>query len=294
MSLNQEVDVVRRHIGPTVPKWQLGFLMAGLRRAKGVDQADVAKHLGVSDSTIGNQESGKVGMTKSTMTLLLDYYGVRDETERERYFELQRLSKTRGWWSSYGKLPAPFTEFLGIESAAELIDSFELAMVPGLLQTGAYARAHERAITPTQTNEQLERQVELRLERQNQILEVDDPPELWVVMDESILHRVTGGPKVMKEQLEHIINRVEDQKCGLQIVPFTAGDYAGTMGTLSIYTFDGELHSPIAFVESQGGTLVMEEPAELGRCSTAYHYIRSTALSPKDSVKMLKERVQSL
>jgi transcriptional regulator with XRE-family HTH domain len=285
---------MKRHIGPTVPRWQLGILFTTLRTAAGKDQAEVAKHLSVSAGTMVNYETGKVGMTKSTVKDLLDFYDVTDEAERERYFELQSLSKTRGWWSSYGKLPSTFQQFLGIESAAEMIESFELAMFPGLLQTEGYARAHERAVTPSQTDEQLERQVQLRMDRQKHILEADNPPQLWVVLDESILHRVCGGPRVMKEQLEHIIGKVEERKCEIQVVPFAAGDYAGTLGKVDIYTFDEELHSPIAFVESRGGTIVMEEPDEIQRCAETYTYIRSTALSPKDSVKMLKQRVQNL
>lgn len=285
---------MRRHIGPTVPRWQLGILFSGLRDERGIDQATVAKHLGVAAGTMVNYETGKVGMTKSTVKDLLDFYEVTSEAERERYFELQSLSKTRGWWSSYGKLSPAFQQFLGIESAAEVIETYELAIVPGLLQTAAYARAHELALAPNQPGEWIDRQVQLRLDRQAHILDAENPPSLWAVMDESILHRVTGGPIVMKSQLEHIIGKVEERKCEIQVVPFTAGDYAGTLGSLSIYTFDEELHSPLAFVESQGGTLVMEEPEELRRCVETYTYIRSTALSPKDSLKLLKQRVQNL
>jgi hypothetical protein len=132
------------------------------------------------------------------------------------------------------------------------------------------------------------------MDRQKHILNVENPPRLWVVLDELILHRIAGGPEIMKEQLEHILSRVEDKVCELQVVPFSAGDYAGTLGKLDIYSFDQELHTPIAFVESHGGQLYMEEPEELRRCLDAYTYIRSTALDPKDSVKLLKQRVQSL
>jgi transcriptional regulator with XRE-family HTH domain len=291
----QEVETMKRPIGPTVPRWQLGLQLAELRTANDLDQASVAKHLGCSVGTVNNIEAGKVGASKSVVKDMLDLYGVRQaEAERERYFELQRLGKTRGWWSSYGKLPTPFQQFLGIESAAESIDSFELAMVPGLLQTENYARAHERALAPWQPNDWIDRQVQLRMDRQKHILNVENPPRLWVVLDELILHRIAGGPEIMKEQLEHILSRVEDKVCELQVVPFSAGDYAGTLGKLDIYSFDQELHTPIAFVESHGGQLYMEEPEELRRCLDAYTYIRSTALNPKDSVRLLKQRVQSL
>lgn len=289
-----EVETMKRPIGPTVPRWQLGALLRQARIAAGLDQADAKNHLGCSMGKMTNIETGQVGVVKSVVKDLLDLYGITDPDERQRYFELQRLGKSRGWWSSHGQLPTTFQDFLGIESAATMIESFELAMVPGLLQTEAFARAHERAVTPGQTSEQVERQVELRMDRKKHILEADDRPRLWVILDESILHRLVGGREVMKEQLTDMLEQIEAKICEFQIVPFAAGDYAGTLGKLDIYSFDEELHTPIAFVESQAGSLYMEKPEELRRCIDAYTYIRSTALSPEESVKLLKQRAQNL
>ncbi len=243
---------------------------------------------------ITNIETGQVGVVKSVVKDLLDLYGINDPDERERYFELQRLGKSRGWWASHGQLPTTFQDFLGVESAATIIEGFELSIVPGLLQTEDYARAHEQALAPGQSNDWIERQVELRMDRRKHVLEADDRPRLWVILDESILHRLVGGREVMKEQLTYMLDQIETKICEFQIVPFSAGDYAGTLGKLDIYSFDEELHTPIAFVESQAGSLYMEKPEELRRCIDAYTYIRSTALSPEESVKLLKQRAQNL
>jgi transcriptional regulator with XRE-family HTH domain len=287
-----EVREMKRPLGPTIPRWQLGESLRRLR--EGMEQKEAAKHLACSVSKIQNIEAGRVRIVKAELESLLNLYGVTDLEERERYMELQKIGNTRGWWSKYGRLPTPFAEFLGIESAATQIEIFEPLVVTGLMQTKDYARAHEAGVTPGQTAEQVERQVNLRMDRQEQVLKPADGPEIWVVYDESVLHRTTGGPKVLRDQLLHLIDLTDAKTVTLQIVPFEHGGYPGTLGKVSIYSFDEELHTPVGYVESQAGNLYMEKPDELRRLITAYTHIRSTALSPEQSVKMLKHRVQIL
>lgn len=292
MPPDTEVSDMKRPVGPTVPRWQLG---ESLRRLRGnAEQKQAAKHLGCSVSKIQNIESGQVRIVKAELEALLDLWNVDDPEERERYMELQRLGNTRGWWSRYGRLPTPFTEFLGIESAATQIEIFEPLMVTGLMQTRGYALALEAAVTPEQTVEQVEKQVNLRMDRQDQVLKPEDRPDIWVVYDEGVLHRMVGGPTVMREQLLHLIELSDSKAITLQIVPFAQGGYPGTLGQLNVFSFDEELHTPVGYVESQAGNLYMEKPEEIRRLITAYNHIRSTALSPEQSVKMLKQRAQNL
>lgn len=283
---------MKRPLGPTIPRWQLGESLRRLRNNR--DPNEAAQRLGCSIRKIHNLEAGEVRIVKTELEALLDLWGHDKPEEREYFMELQKLGNTRGWWSKYGRLPTPFAEFLGIESAATQIEIFEPLMVTGLMQTKDYARAHEAAVTPGQTAEQIDRQVNLRLDRQEQVLKPSDSPEIWVVYDESVLHRTVGGPAVLRKQLLHLIDLTDAKAVTLQIVPFDQGGYPGTLGQLNIFSFDEELHTPVGYVESQAGNLYMEKPEELRRLITAYNHIRSTALSPEQSVKMLKQRAQIL
>ncbi|THV43482.1 hypothetical protein FAB82_01075 [Glycomyces buryatensis] len=98
----------------------------------------------------------------------------------------------------------------------------------------------------------------------------------------------------MREQLLHLVEMADSKAITLQIVPFDQGGYPGALGKVSIYSFDDELHIPVGYVESQAGNLYLEKPEELRRLTTAYNHIRSTALSPERSVKLLKQRARDL
>jgi hypothetical protein len=287
-----EVSDMKRPLGPTIPRWQLG---ESLRRLRGTrDPKEASQRLGCSLRKIHSIEAGEVRIVRAELEALLELWGHEDPEEREYFMELQKLGNTRGWWSKYGRLPTPFAEFLGIESAATQIEIFEPLMVTGLMQTKDYARAHEAAVTPGQTAEQIEKQVNLRLDRQEQVLQPADSPEIWVVYDESVLHRTVGGPAVLRDQLLHLIELADSKAVTMQIVPFDQGGYPGALGQMNIFSFDEELHSPVGYVECQAGNLYMEKPEELRRLTTAYNHIRSTALSPEQSVKMMKQRAKSL
>jgi len=278
--------------GPTIPRWQLG---ESLRRLRGTrDPKEGAQRLGCSIRKIHNIEAGEVRIVRTELEALLDLYGHDNSEEREWFMELQRLGNKRGWWSKYGRLPTPFAEFLGIESAATQIEIFEPLVVTGLMQTRSYALALEAGVTPGQTVEQVEKQVNLRMDRQEQVLKPEDGPEIWVVYDESVVHRMVGGSTVMREQLLHLIDLSDSKAITLQVVPFVQGGYPGTLGQMNIFSFDEELHTPVGYVESQAGNLYMEKPEEIRRLTTAYNHIRSTALSPEHSVKLLKQQAQKL
>jgi transcriptional regulator with XRE-family HTH domain len=271
-------------IGPTIPRWQLGEQLARMRDAAGVSQAQTADRLGCSVSKVQKIEAGDVGIVRAELLLMLDVYGVSDAEVRDSLLELQRLGKQRGWWSGFGQLPAPFTTFLGLESAATRIQVFEPTVVYGLLQTEDYARAIAETCELGLTEEQVERQVKLRMERQQRVLE-EDPPELWVILDEAVLYREVGGKAVMAAQLKRLVAMARQMT--LQVVPFAHGGYPGVRGALTIFEFDERMHSPVAYVEGQAGNLYMEKAEDLRRCSVVYNHMRATALSKQESVKLI-------
>jgi transcriptional regulator with XRE-family HTH domain len=275
---------VAKPIGPTIPRWQLGEQLAHLRDSVGRSQADVAGTLGCSVSKVQKIEAGDVGVVRAELLLMLDLYGVTDEGVRDELLQLQRLGKQRGWWSTFGQVPAPFATFLGLESAARAIHIFEPLMVTGLLQTEDYARAIAETCDPGLTQEQVEKQVKLRIERQQRVLDTD-PPETWVILDEAAIRRQVGGPGVMAAQLRKLQSLAKTLT--IQVVPFTHGSYPGVRGGLTIFEFDERMHSPVAYVESHAGNLYMERPEELRWCSVTFRHMTAIALSKQDSLKMI-------
>jgi transcriptional regulator with XRE-family HTH domain len=267
-------------IGPTVPRWQLGDRLSKLREQVGLSLADVAAELDCSEWKIRRIESGQVGLSRPELRTLLDLYDVEDRAPLE---ELQQLGRQRGWWSRYSKHLSPaHANLLGIETAATAVRAWEPNVLPGLLHTEAYSRCLARAnLLP---EDAVERSVEIRLARQK-LVWGDDPPQAWYVIDESVLYRKIGGESVMREQLARLLD--PPPTCTVQILPLSRGEHPGAPGGLTIFEFDPELHTPIVYVESQAGSLYLED-AELDRCKSVIDHTIALALSPAESRRMIR------
>lgn len=272
-----------RPIGPTIPRWQLGEQLSQLRAGVRKSQQDAASRLGCSISKIQKIEGGEVGMKQVELEALLDLYEV-PEALRSQLLELRALGNQRGWWSKYGAVPAPFATFLGLESAATKIRVFEPLMVHGLLQTQDYARALAETLNPNLSDTEVDRQVRIRLERQERVFG-EDPPEVWVVLDEAVLRRQIGGPGVMANQLDHLLKL--PKRVLVQVVPFTNGGYPGTLGALTLFEFAEELHTPVGYVESQAGNLYLEREDDLTRANLVLNHINAAALSKQESRELI-------
>src|SRR5436305_10753719 len=152
--------------GPTVLRILLGTQLRRLREAKGVTREDAGWEIRGSESKISRMELGRVGFKERDVADLLTLYGVHDPTERDALLNLARQANNPGWWHRYSDvLPTWFQSYLGLESAASLVRTYEIQFVPGLLQTEAYARAVILLGYADAAAEEIERRGRLRLER---------------------------------------------------------------------------------------------------------------------------------
>lgn len=271
--------------GPTVPRWQLGEALEGLRAKAKRSREEIAQLMDCSESKIRKIEEGRIGINRIELLFLLDTYGLRDEADRARLVELAKQGKERGYWASYGSVPNPVANLLGIEGAATTIRLFQSAMVDGLFQTIDYARALiESTWYPGQAP--VERQVEMRMERQRRLLD-DDPPEVWAIFDEAVLRRNIGGPEVMRAQLLHLLEFGKRPYANIQVVPFAHGGYQGLLGPITILDFPEEFHSPVAYSETQAGSFYMEKEPDVRRCNLGYGHMMAAALSQQESAKLI-------
>ncbi|WFE29592.1 helix-turn-helix transcriptional regulator [Solwaraspora sp. WMMD791] len=270
-----------RASGPTIARWQLGRQLKTAREAAGFTQLAIAEVLACSESKIYKIEAGDVGVGRGDLIVMLDRYGVTDEDRRTTIFDLQKQGKQRGWWSKYGNLPMNYSMYVGLEGAAREVRNFELAIVPGLLQTEEYARAVVEAAWPDNPGE-VDRRVELRMARQACL--TDDPPlKFWAIVDEAALHRRTGGNAVMRRQLDHLAAVSTQPNVMLQVLPFSEGHHPGTTGSFSILDFDEDVHSPVAYVISPAGDVYLERPEDMNRVTLTYTHLHAAALSPGKS-----------
>lgn len=279
--------------GPTVRRRRLGAELRRLRVAHGLKLDEVAAGLGVVASTLSRIEKGKAPIRTSYLRDLFDLYKVEDPGAKQLLVDMAREGHRKGWWADYDDvLPSGFDVFVGLEAEAKAVRVYEANFVPGLLQTREYATAILRGLHPRDSEDQIDRLVELRLLRQRKLDEAT-PLDLWLILDESAVRRCVGGPAVLRRQLEHLVKASTWSNVGLQVLPLDAGAHAGLDGPFSILQFDPE-DPDVVSVESAGGIVYLEKDREVRACAEVFERLRASALSPQSSVAFLEHLQEML
>ncbi|MGW7690504.1 helix-turn-helix domain-containing protein [Streptomyces asiaticus] len=235
---------------PTVLRVVLGKRLQDLREKAGLSFEQAGRALDVTHATIRRMEKAEVGLKLPYVEKLLRTYGVTDPEEVEGFLSLAREANKAGWWHRFRDvLPEWFNTFVSLEVEANLIRAYEPHYIPGLLQTEDYARAVLRAGMPHAPESEIERNVALRMERQA-LLARDNPPMLWVVMDETVVRRPIGGAETMRAQITRLIEEAEAPHIRLQIMPFDAGPHPAMYGPFHIFRFPIPELPDIAYTET--------------------------------------------
>ena len=204
---------------PTVRLRRLAVELRSLRTASGLTREEVVERTGINSVTMYRIEHARVRPQTRTLRTLLDLYGVEKEQQAE-LVALLRDARERGWLHPYqSELPEQYMTFIGFEGEAESASNYESLFVPGLLQTEDYARAVITGVLPFASRDEVERRVEVRMERQ-QVLRSDNPLQLWGIVDEAALRRQVGSPAVMRAQFRHILEASELPNVTFQVIPF--------------------------------------------------------------------------
>ncbi|WP_431921144.1 helix-turn-helix domain-containing protein [Micromonospora wenchangensis] len=273
--------------GPTVLRMLLGAQLRRLREAKGVTREGAGWEIRSSESKISRMELGRVGFKERDVADLLTFYGVTAVQEREALLKLARDANSPGWWHRYGDvLPGWFQSYLGLEAAAALIRSYEVQFVPGLLQTPEYARSVVLLGHRGAAADEVDRRVELRMQRQ-QVLDRADPPQLWAVIDEAALRRPIGGPQVMHGQLTALIEATRSSHVRLQIIPFDAGGHAAAGGAFTILRFGDDDLPDIVYIEQLTSALYLDKREDLDYYAAAMERLCVEATPPERTPEVL-------
>ena len=276
---------------PTLRGRRLAMELQRRREATGMSREEVSRQLEWSTSTLFRIETGRNRPQPGNVRALLELYGVTGP-ERDGLIQLTRDARKPGWWHSFRDvLPNPYEVYIGLEAGAASIRNFEPVVVPGLLQTADYAREIFRNGPRELDRDDVERRAEVRLARQ-EVLTREDRPRLWAVIDEAVIHRVVGGTSVMRGQLRHLADSAQQGKTTIQVVPYSAGAHAGTIGSFVILDFEESTDPAVVYVETLAGDIYLEERSDVNRYTLAFDRLRAASLHPDDSVQMI-ERVAS-
>ena len=280
--------------GPTVRRRRLGTELRRLRDSAGYKLEEVAGMLGVAPSTLSRIETGKAPTKSAYLSQLLELYRVTDAGQRQLLVDMAREGHRKGWWAAYDDvLPSGLGVYVGLEAEASGLRSYEIGVVHGLLQTTDYARAVLRASAPRHTADQIERLVDLRMERQRRL--DDDPPlDLWVIHDEAVIRRTVGGPAVMRHQLAHLLVAAGLPGVTLQVLPFDTGAHAGHDGPFSIVEFHDRADSEVVYVESTAGPIYLEKDRDIRASAEVFDRLRAAALRPDASLDLISKAAREL
>jgi transcriptional regulator with XRE-family HTH domain len=270
---------------PTVRRRELGARLRALRMESGLTVEDVAGRMEVSPAKISRIETAARGVSLADVRFLCDLYEVTGE-DRERLLTLTRDSKRRSWWQQYG-LPESLSTYIGLEDASVTIHQYETSLVPPLLQTEDYARALIAGTAPDEPPEHADALVQARLTRQA-LLTADRPPDLWAVVDETALHRLVGGPEVMRTQLTALADRSRPRNVVVQVIPLEAGAHPGMDSAFTILQLQEV--SDVVYVEGLIGNFYLQNPGDVARYRRAFDQLRAIAMSPRDS----RDRITAL
>jgi transcriptional regulator with XRE-family HTH domain len=279
---------VAERSSPVLMRWALGEWLREMRDAAGLTGTEVARRLGWAASKVSRIENHE-GVSPGDVRELLDVYGITDPRDVRPLVEMARQAQQRGWWQGYGDiLPPWFATFVGLEAGASEERDYRGALVTGLLQTPAYARALMSAELPSgrAAAGELERLIGLRLERQQLLYHSPDPLRLWAVMDESVLRRRVGGIPVMREQLKHLADASEVPNITIAVLPDTV-THAAMDFPFCLLLFPGERIPGLAYVESFRKTLYLEDGEDVNYYSAAFDTLARAALDRDESRKLV-------
>lgn len=279
---------------PTARQKRLGAELRKLREQGNVTSEQVADRLDCHVSKVSRIELGQSPIRRLDLEAMLDLYGVPAGRQRDALLKLARTAKTKGWWQSYTDvIPPAYADFIGLEADTARVSSFEIMLIPGLLQTPDYARAVITEAWETEGPEQIERLVEVRTLRQ-ELVTRPDPVELRVVLCEAALHQRIGGPETMAAQLRRLLAVGAMPNVTLQVLPHAQGAHPGLNGSFTVLGFGENGEPDVVLVENLTSSLYFEDKRELDRYLWTFDRLTAMASSPRESVSLIKKAVKEL
>jgi hypothetical protein len=274
---------------PTARRIVLGSQLRRLREAAEISRGEAGYHIRGSESKISRMELGRVGFKERDIADLLSMYGVTDPAMIEEFLTMVKESNNPGWWQRYGEvIPNWLTDFVGLEESASRIQTYELQFVPGLMQTEEYIRAIVSHGRPDVRTPDIDRRVKLRLDRQK-VLHRADAPKLWAVVDESVLHRPIGGTRVLRGQIEYLLEITRLSNITLQVVPYGLSGYAAE-GAFAMLRFAESELPDLVYIEHLTGALYLDKRDEIEKYSRVIDRLSVDAETPAGTRQMLSKR----
>lgn len=270
-------------IGPTAQRREVGSLLRAHRERVGLTAVEVAARVGVSAAKLSRLERGLRGLQIGDVRSLCAVYELSEEETRE-LIAATRASREPGWWTEFSGLPETAPMFFGLEMAASRVEEFDALVIPGLLQTEAYASAtfFDAQFAEKLPDSVLRERVAARMQRSALLLPREEK-RFHFIIDEAALRRVVSTPQVMIEQCRALLDAADRPNVTIQVLPFTAGIHPGLWGSFVIQVFEHANQRDVVFVEGLWGELLVEQDAQVASYRQAFASLTQRALDTSRS-----------
>jgi transcriptional regulator with XRE-family HTH domain len=281
--------------GPAVQRRRLRTELRRARQNAELTQEQVAAAMEWSLSKVIRIEAGTVGISANDLKALLSHYQIQDPQEVADLLALARAGRERPWQSAYRSVaPTRLLQFIELEAPASVSRNFQPLMIPGLLQTEEYARIMLSQLKADLPDEGIDSLVEVRMRRQ-ELIDRDDSPLLFFILDEAATRRLVGGRDVMRRQLRRLTELAARPRITVEVIPFSAGAHEGMQGSFVIQEFPDPNDEDVLYQESAEGELVSHDDPELiVRYRERFEGLRALSLGPEGSLAFLNELADSL
>lgn len=239
-------------VSPAVARRRLRLALRKARESKGLTQGEVAKRLEWSLSKVNRIESGEVTISSTDLLAMLRLFDVTDPDRVAQLRADARTSRRRGWWDEprYREhLSSATMQLLQFETEASAIRVFQPTLVPGLLQTTAYSQYVVNFYSEDLGAATRQARLEVRKQRPRQVFGRPDPPEYFLMLDESVLFREVGGAQVMAEQLQKLLAEIRRSGICLRVVPMADAVTLTMLGQFTIFDL-GDEENAVLYHES--------------------------------------------
>jgi transcriptional regulator with XRE-family HTH domain len=276
---------------PTVAQRRLARTLRRLRADAGMTIEQVAEKVDLSASTISRLETAQASARRGDVRELLDIYKVTG-TLRDELVQLAEASRRHPWWKQFKDLPNAAAA--GLEAEAAVIRHYAALVVPGLLQTRDYASEVLRVVRDERADD-LERRLKLRMDRQDLLTRRTSPPQYLVVLDEAVVRRAVGGPRIMHAQFERLLKVSALRNVTLRLLPFAVGAHTGMDGGFTIFSYhkleDRGVHEDpdVVFLENLEGDDYIEDARTTDRYKRNFQRLLDVSLDSARSIDFIAE-----
>lgn len=273
---------------PTARLRRLASEMSNLRKNAGLSREDVEEQTGINKATLYRIETAKAKPQPRTLRTLLKLYKAPAD-KRDALLVLLREANRQGWLQPYQEdLSEQYNTLMGFEAEAQAVWTYGMTLIPGLLQTEAYARAVIKGMWPAATSEQVDRRVAARLHRQ-ELLTKDQPLKLWAIVDEAALRRKVGSPAIMREQTERLRASLAEPVVTVQVLTFGAGAHPAMLGAFDILKFGEPISPDIVYLEGLTSDLFLDDETDIGQYADTFEHLRASSASQSETDKFLAD-----